>query len=168
MKKEEIIERYGEEAYEKKLEQSRKWHKAHREKEKAQSLKWRKEHQEEKKATDKKYREAHPEGIKADGQKACRKGGKHYERRQKYKTTGLQGERNRIRGKHGNQYRPYKQIIAPESQIHHEWVPDSAEYRGVALVEAEAHMRGFVDVIEILDGGITLLTEEEVRKGKRK
>jgi hypothetical protein len=82
--------------------------------------------------------------------------------------TGLQGARNKIRGRHSHEYKPYKAIIAPESQLHHEWLPDSPEYRGLALVEADPHMHGFVDVIEILDGEITLLTEEEVRKGKKR
>jgi hypothetical protein len=81
--------------------------------------------------------------------------------------TGLQGARNKIRLKHRNQYRPYKQIIAPDSQIHHEWIPKTAEYRGLALVEANAHQYGIVDVIQILDGKITLLTEEQVRKARR-
>jgi hypothetical protein len=70
--------------------------------------------------------------------------------------------------KHAHQYKPYKDSIAPDSQIHHEWVPETAEYRGVALVEAEQHMHGFVDVIEILAGKITLLTEEEIKNGKKK
>lgn len=81
--------------------------------------------------------------------------------------TGIQGDKNKIRMKHAHQYKPYKMIIALESQIHHEWVPDTPEYRGVALVEKDQHMHGFVDVIEILDGKITLLTEEEVKRGKR-
>lgn len=54
-------------------------------------------------------------------------------------------------------------IIAPDSQLHHEWVPETCEYRGVALVEAEQHMHGFVDVI--VDGEITRLTEEQIRNG---
>jgi hypothetical protein len=41
----------------------------------------------------------------------------------------------------------------------------TAEHRGVALVEADQHMRGFVDVIEILEGEIRLPTEAEVRGG---
>jgi hypothetical protein len=85
-----------------------------------------------------------------------------------YNRTGIPGEKTRIRYKHGREWKPYKDIIAPDSQIHHEWVPETAEYRGVALVEKDAHMHGFVDVIEILDGEITLLTEEEVKMGERK
>ena len=71
---------------------------------------------------------------------------------------------------HGNLWRKYKNIIAPESQIHHEWIPGTANYRGVALVEADQHMHGIVDVIEILEGKITLLTEDKVKEkgGKSK
>lgn len=78
---------------------------------------------------------------------------------------GNQGERNKIRMKHANQYRPFKQIIAPDSQIHHEWIPETAEFRGVALVEKDQHMHGFIDVIKILEGKITLLSEKEIKGG---
>jgi hypothetical protein len=156
MKKDEYIRRHGEEAWAKLLERGRARYK---------------EHKEEEKARNNKYREENPEKIKArrkiDNQKQDRKGGKHYDKKLKYNRTGLRGERNKIRWNHGKQYQPYKDIIAPDSQLHHEWVPDSTEYRGVALVEAEPHQCGIVDVIKILDGEITLLTEEEVRKGKK-
>jgi hypothetical protein len=186
MKKEERIARYGEEAYKRKLERERARYKAHPEEIKARAKKYReehpeeikakklaynKEHREEEKARVKKWQEEHPEEIKAKNQRtqpeSCQKGGKYYDKKLVYNRTGLQGERHRIRINHAKQYRPFKQIIAPESQIHHEWVPQTDEYRGVALVEKEAHMHGFVDVIEILDGEITLLTEEEIRKGKK-
>ena len=153
MKKSEIIERYGEAAYERKLEQGRERYKAHKE---------------EAKAYAKRYREEHPEEVIAIDHEKSRKGGKRYAKKLKDIQTGLQGARNRIRKKHAHQYRPYKQIIAPDSQLHHGWVPDTDEYRGVALVEKDAHMHGIVDVIEILDGKITLLTEEEVKVGKKK
>ena len=152
MNKEEIIERYGEAAYARQLGQNRAWNKAH---------------PEEAKAAAKKYREEHLEEVIADSQEASRKGGKRYDKTLEDNRTGLRGARNRIRNKHRNQYRPYKMIIAPDSQLHHEWIPRTAEYRGVALVEKDAHMHGFVDVIEILDGVITLLTEEEVKNGKK-
>jgi hypothetical protein len=138
MKKEETIKRYGKEAYAKQLAQAQA------------------------------YCKEHPEQVIANHQEECRKGGKYYKHKLEHDQTGLRGDRNRIRVKHANQYRPYKYIIAPDSQLHHEWVPDTSEYRGVALVEAYQHMHGFVDVIEILEGKIALLTEEEVRKGKKK
>jgi len=138
MKKAEIIAKYGEEAYKKKLEQARAWS------------------------------ETHPEQVKAKSKEECRKGGKHYPKKLKYNQTGLRGDRHKIRTKHGREYRPFKAIIAPDSQLHHEWLPESAEYRGVALVEADAHQYGIVDVIQILDGEITLLTEEKLKKQGKK
>jgi uncharacterized protein YifE (UPF0438 family) len=138
MKKADMIERYGEEAYEKHLEQGQ--------------------------ANNKKWQEEHPEQVIANAQEQGRKGGKYYDKMLENNRTGIPGEKNKIRSKHQIQYRPYKMIIAPDSQLHHEWVPRTSDYRGVALVEKDAHMHGFVDVIEILNGKITLLTEEEVRK----
>lgn len=150
MKKEEIIERYGEEEYNRQLEQKRAYREAHKE---------------EANARNKKYAEEHPEQVIAKGQEQCRKGGKYYDKTLEDNRTGLRGQRNHVRERHRRQYRPFKNIIAPDSQLHHEWVPETAEYRGVALVEADQHMHGIVDVIEILDGKITLLTEEEVKVG---
>ena len=182
MRKEEFIARYGEAAYARLLEQSREHYKEHKEEQIARAKKWNEEHREEMAAASKKYREKHPEQVaanskkyreanpekvKLDHQEQSRKGGRYYDKKLEDMQTGLQGSRNRIRGKHRRQYKPYKDIIALESQIHHEWVPETAEYRGVALVEADAHMHGFVNVIEILDGEITLLTEEEVKRGEK-
>jgi hypothetical protein len=167
MNKKERIKRYGEEAYEKILEQRRIYHKEHKEEENARNKKYNEEHPEQVIARVKKWQEEHPEVVKANDQEATRKGGKRYDQKLEYKRTGIPGEKNVIRSKHARDYKPYKDIVAPDSQLHHEWVPDTSEYRGVALVEADQHMHGFVDVIEILDGKITLLTEEEVRKGKK-
>ena len=150
MDKAERIKRYGKEGYKKQLGQNRAWNKAHRE---------------ELIANNTKYREDHPEEEKARSQEVSRKGGRRYAKKLEYNHTGLQGDKNKIRSKHQYKYKPYKAIIAPESQLHHEWIPDTSEYRGVALVEKEPHQYGIVDVIEILDGEITLLTEEEVKNG---
>lgn len=133
MKKEETIERFGEAAYEKQLGQHRVWH------------------------------EEHPEEVLASNREANRKGGKRYEKNLIYQRTGLRGARNSIRTNHAMQYRPFKKIIAPDSQIHHQWVPETSEYTGVALVEANQHMHGFIDVIEILEGKINVFTEKEIR-----
>ena len=157
MKKEERIVRYGEVAYDKMLEQSRE-----------RSKKWQEEHREEILAAKKEYYEEHPEQAKANSQEQCKKGGKYYERTLEKEQTGLRGERNLIRKKHAGKWRPFKNLIAPESQLHHEWLPRTAEYRGVALVEKEPHQHGIIDVIRILDGEITLLTEEEVKMGKKR
>lgn len=156
MKKEEYIKRYGQAAYEKMSKQNRERTKTYREK-----------HREELNAAQKEYNEKHPEEVIATSQEQCRKGGKYYDNHLEYNQTGIQGERHTIRITHARQWKPYKDIIAPDSQIHHEWVPKTSEYEGVALVEKDQHMHGFVDVIQILEGKITLLTEEDVKRGKR-
>ena len=153
MKKAEYIGRYGEAAYEKMVQQSCDWYAQHSEEMKARVREWR---------------EVNPNKVKASHQEQCRKGGKRYEKMLKHQHTGIQGERNKIRNSHGRKYRPFKQIIAPESQIHHEWMPGTAKYRGVALVETDQHMHGYIDVIKILDGKITLLTEKEIRNQENK
>ena len=183
MKKVDFIARYGEEAWQKVLEQQRVYREEHKEQVNAYNRKYREEHREEliaadkrryeehrdeRKVTDRKYREEHPKEVNASNREISCKGGKYYDKHLIYEHTGLRGERNKIRMKHADKYRQYKMIIAPDSQLHHEWIPATAEYRGVALVEADQHMHGFVYVIEILDGKITLLTEEEVKEGKKK
>lgn len=134
MKKKKRIEKYGEAAYEKLLEQKRQW------------------------------KEANPEMVEKANHKRCRKGGRFYEKHLKYQHTGLQGERNAIRRKHAKNWQSYKKIIAPDSQIYHEWIPGTADFRGVALVESDRHRYGFIDVIKILDGKITVFTEKEIRE----
>ena len=141
MNKEEIIANYGIAAYENMQAHSKGW------------------------------KDAHPEEVAASNAvsnpEICRKGGKYYNKHLVDVRTGLQGERNTIRKKHAHKWRRVKRIIAPGSQIHHEWIPGTAKYRGVALVEADQHMDGGIDVIHILEGNITLLTEKEVRDQER-
>ena len=129
MNREEFIGRYGEAGYERMLEQRRQWY------------------------------EANAGHVAERTHKQSRKGGKYYQRKLKYDHTGLPGERNKVRYQHGHIWRQYKNIIAPGSQLHHQWLPESANYQGVALVEANQHMHGFIDVIQILEGKITLLSE---------
>ena len=150
MKKEEFIKQRGEAAFEKWQQQTRDWAKVHRKEANVISNRWR---------------AANPDKVKADRQEVCHKGGKYYEKNLEYQRTGIPGERKRIRMKHGYMYRPYKQIVAPESQIHHEWIPDTADFRGVALVETNPHRYGIIDVIKVLEGGITLFAEKEILKG---
>ena len=132
MNKEEFIRRRGEAAYEKMEQQNRGW------------------------------RTANPGKVIAHNQEGNRKGGKYYERHLVDNRTGLQGERKKIRTKHAKQYHPFKNIMALNSQIHHEWIPGTAKYRGVALVETRPHRYGIIDVIKVLEGKITLLTEKEI------
>ena len=78
--------------------------------------------------------------------------------------SGIPHAKNLIRKKHLKKWAPYKKIIAPASQLHHEWIPETADYRGMALVEKDQHLHGFIDVIQVLEGEITLLTESEIRR----
>lgn len=150
MDKEEYIKKYGEAAYGKILQRSRDFHMQHHEESLRQKRDW--------KATN-------PEKAKATNREISRKGGKYYESALKYRTTGIPGEKNTIRCKHRAQYTPYKKIIDPEclTQIHHEWLLGTANYRGVALVETDNHLHGFIDIIQILEGKITLFTEAGIR-----
>jgi hypothetical protein len=108
-----------------------------------------------------KWREANREKIKVTQREWNRKGGKHYEKSQLYNLSGLQGARAKIRGKHGQKWRPYKRIIAPNSEIHHCWLDNSSDYSCVALVEKDKHRHGIIDMIQILEGEITLFREGE-------
>ena len=123
MKKAEHIEKYGEEAYQKWLEQ-----------------------------------------VKAAVRKYKQKRSKGYRKAITYQMNGLPHTKRLIRLIHAQRWRKFKCIIAPQSQIHHEWIPETANYRGVALVETDQYMHGFIDVIRILEGEITLLTEAEIRR----
>lgn len=147
MKKEEFIKRRGKAAYEKKLQQGRDWSKQHREECNARVKEWR---------------AANPEKVLAIEQEQSHKGGKHYEKRLEYNRTGLQGERKSIRDKHRKQYHAISQAT-PNSALHHQWIPGTANYLGVALVDKELHRRGIIKVIKLLEGQITVFTEKEIR-----
>ena len=149
MNKEERIKRYGKAAYEKLLQQNRDWHAQHR-----------KEHN----ITSKRWYKANPEKAKANNQEVSRKGGERYEKALIYRRIGIPGEKARIRRRHRTAYQSFKRIIAPDSEIQHEWLPGTAKYRGVALVEAKPHRYGIIKVIKILEGEITLFTEKEIAK----
>lgn len=110
----------------------------------------------------KEWREANPDIVRANSRQQCNKGGKYYGKTLEYNNTGLRCERNRVRGRHAYHYHPYKKIIAPDSELHHQWIPGTADYIGVALVEKDQHQHGIIDVIQILEGEITLFTEAEV------
>jgi hypothetical protein len=144
MNKKEFIEKFGGAAWEKKLQQRRDRYVLHREDEIANTVEWR---------------EKNPDKIEAIERERTHKGGKKYGQMLKYQRTGIRGDRHVIRATHGRQYRPFKKIIAPDSQIHHEWRAGTADFMGVALVEKDQHQHGYIDVIQILEGEITLLTE---------
>lgn len=161
MNTEERIRRYGQAAYEKRLQQARDIYAAHREDENARDKEWYAGHREEEIARSMKWQKANPDKVKVSKEKHNRKGGEYYEKRLEYNRTGLQGERRDIRNKHAKLYLVIKQAT-PNSVLHHEWLPGTAKYRGVALVDKEAHQNGIIEVIKILEGEITLLSEKEI------
>lgn len=166
--KDEFIAKHGEEAYERMLEQNRQWKEANPERATETSREWKKLNPERVTETSREWKKSNPEKVVESNHNHGRKGGKNYQKALGYSHTGLQGERNKIRYKHGRRWREYKKILAPSSQLHHEWVPGTAKYRGVALVEVDQHMHGFIDVIEIVEGDITIFTEREVREQNTK
>jgi hypothetical protein len=181
--KDEYIAKHGEEAYAKRLEHRRAWGQRLPGGEKQRSRdrrdedpeKWRTYCRERREANPERWRaysrerdRKNPERVKEHNRQSSRKGGKYYEKNLLYHRIGLQGKRNAIRSRHRNKWRQYKHQIAPDSQIHHSWRPGTAEYDGVALVEKDKHRHGIIDVIQILEGKITLLTEKEVRNGSRR
>ena len=161
MNKEEYIKRYGKVAYEKHLQQSRDWYAAHPAQKKAADTRWYAAHSEQKKAAVACWVAANPEKVLANNQEHSCKGGKYYEKWLEYLRTGLQAERNKIRAKHRRQYQAIKQAT-PNSVLHHEWIPGTAKYRGLALVEKVPHQNGIIKPILILEGEITLFTEKKI------
>lgn len=139
MKKEETIRRYGVAAYEK---------------HKARVAKWEKDN---------------PEKVAATKAEQNRKGGKHYDKTRLHQMTGLPHLKVLVRGSHSRIYGKYKRIIDPTglTHLHHQWIPNTPDYTGVALVEKNQHQHGYIDVIKILEGEITLMTEESIRSMER-
>ena len=134
MKKEDFVKLYGEAAYKRKKVRNKAWE------------------------------TANPEKREEIRRRRGRKGGKWYKNHLRYEHTGLQGERNVVRATHARTYRKYKNIIAPDSVLHHQWCQGTSGYDGIALVESNQHQHGIIDVIQILEGTITLLTEEAIRE----
>ena len=166
MKKVEIIERHSEEEYARQMQLNSEWHRVHPQEMQQYRDKWNTANPEKNRQSQQDWAERNPEKVKQLYRDQSCKGGKGYEHMLEYQRTGLRGERSKVRSKHRWKWLPYKQIIAPESQIHHEWIPETANYRGVALVEKDQHMHGIIDVIHILEGEITLLTEVEIRNNE--
>lgn len=149
MNKADYIKKYGKEAYAKQQEQTREWHRLHP----LRVLEIVKE-----------WADTHPAEVIARNKNRFRKDGEHYKKWTHYNMNGLRHLKNLIRGQHNRYWGMYKKIIAPDSQIHHEWIQGTADYRGVALVEKNQHIMGYIDVIQILEGKITLLSEAEIRR----
>lgn len=144
MRKKEYIQRYGQRKY-------------------TEMLKGRKQKSYPEK--NKEWRAANPEITKFHHNNANRKGGAHYEQRLRQNREGLQGDRGRVRRIDGNHFRKYKKFFAQKSQLHHQWVPGTAEYTGLALVEQDRHMHGYIDVFLILGGEITIFDEHLGARG---
>lgn len=149
MNKDERIARYGLEAYEKRKKYARDQYYKNKDQRLAQHKEWNKKN---------------PLRVLEANQQRGRKGGKHYKKHLYDAQTGLRGARNKIRCKDRRKWRLYKGLIAPNSILHHQWQPNSAKYSGVALVEKVQHQYGYIDVIEILEGKITLFSEEGIRE----
>lgn len=120
---------------------------------------------EDRDAKNKIWARLHPEAYAVHHRQWQRKGGSHYAQTRIYERTGLRRDRNRIRNRHGKQYRKFKDFFAQDSEMHHQWVSGTARYSGLALVEKDKHQHGYIDVIQILEGKITLFTEEFIQKG---
>jgi hypothetical protein len=69
--------------------------------------------------------------------------------------TEIQAERDKIRARDGRKWRSLKQQYFQELDVHHSWVEDTSNYLGAALVEKEAHRKGLINVVQILEGQIT-------------
>ena len=164
--KDDFIAKHGEEAYAERLEQRKEWGQNLPDGEAQRSRDRREADPEKCRENGKEWRRNHPEKAIEHGRQLSRKGGKFDEKKQKYKQTGIPGERERIRMRDRHKWRQYKKIIAPDSQLHHQWIPETAKYIGLALVEKDLHIYGFIDVIEILSGKITLFTEKEICEQK--
>jgi hypothetical protein len=115
---------------------------------------------------DTQYRERHLEYDRSVKALEYRKGGKHYAKTLKYNTTGLQGDRNRIRWRDAYIYRPYKRVIDPNglTEVHHAWIEGTAEHLGCAVVEKEWHRFGVIvgikPAIKILNGKLIIADNE--------
>ena len=86
----------------------------------------------------------------------------HKEKINLYNNTGLQGLRNKIRGRDNRDKRIkwLRRGIVGVFQIHHEWIYESDNYKFSALVDADEHRHGIINPILILeDNRIELLQD---------
>ena len=118
---------------------------------------WRKNNNQEKKnQADQLWRENNPEKIDQYA-KESRKDGKYYAKRLMYEKTGLQKEKRKIRHNHSRKWQKYKGNWLTETEIHHEWIHETADYNGIAIVDKSEHRHNIINPIEILEGNITLM-----------
>jgi hypothetical protein len=117
-----------------------KYHEAHQEEEKVRSAKYYKEHPE----YFAKHYEKHSEELKAGMLKYQKE---HRLELNEYQCTGLQGERNKIRQADWRKYKHEHAGIPYPVDIHHEWIPGTAQCRGCALVDRKAHRHGIIKIV---------------------
>jgi hypothetical protein len=133
MNKNAFIEKWGIAAYEKRMKVSRDWRQAHPE----NTEKWRKQ------ICD--WKRTHPIRVKRIARDSYRKHRKEILNRQCTDTEGL---RRSIRGKH-RIWSKYKRFVALATRQHYEWIPETAEYKCIALVENDLRQYPFENVIHI-------------------
>jgi hypothetical protein len=117
-----------------------------------------------------KTREEYLAAQKEYNKRRNRKGGESYDTYKKYNVTGIRGKRTRVRAIDGKNWRPFKKIIAPETEVHHLWKDGSAEFFGLAIVDISI-TRIHEDAEVMLDGyfnigaktGVCELCGEECR-----
>lgn len=134
MKKEEIIKQYGIEEYQRQLEDN-----------KERTATWSRNNI-------KKVEEAKRERMN--------KGGKYYQNILKYNRSGIQKSRRKIRNRDARRWKKYKGNWLTETEIHHCWIPGTAQYNGIALVDKMEHQHRIINPIEILEGIIILMEAE--------
>ena len=113
------------------------------------------------------WKKKNPEKTKRYAAERNRVGGKHYLEARRKNMEGLRHERAKRRSRDAKKYHLYKKVIDPTglTQVHHSWYSNSVECEGLALVEKDQHQHGYIKVIQILEGEITLFTEEFLRGG---
>jgi hypothetical protein len=134
MNKNAFIEKWGIVAYEKRMKMSRDWRQAHPE----NTEKWHKQIRD--------WKRTHPIRVKRIARDSYRKHRQEILNRQ---CTDTEGMRRSIRAKCGRIWALYKNIIAPGSRLHYEWIPETVEYKCIALVEKDQSQYSFNDVIHI-------------------
>jgi hypothetical protein len=158
--------KYGIEAYERRLARRREWGRQLPGGEKQRSQERRDANPEQSREYDRAWAERNPDKVKAKGREVSRKDGKYYAKKKIYKQTGISGERERVRMR--DRYKYGKLMDLSGLEIHHIWKDGTAEYTGIALVEAKAHRRGKIKVIKVLEGEIELFSEADGIKQKCK
>ena len=96
-----------------------------------------------------KYQKRYPEKTK-------RKNGKYQKEHRfelnKYNQTGLRGKRSKIRDGDRRKFKLERKTILFPVDLHHDWINNTAQCRGAAFVERDAHSGGSIKVVKMLYG----------------